>query len=343
MKPSLIRVLAGERVDPPPVWLMRQAGRYLPEYRALRARADGFLDFCLRPDFAVEATLQPLQRFDLDAAILFSDILTVPYAMGAKVWFVEGEGPRIEPVRAAEALARLATSGIVSRLSPVYEAAARARARLDRRKALIGFAGGPWTVACYMIEGGGSRDFVAVKSAMWRDHEFFSALIDALTDATVEHLQAQAAAGVDCLQLFDSWSGILPEAEFERYVVEPTKRIRSALRARGCHAPLIGFPRGSGQYAAHYVRAAQLEAVSLDSSVAARTIGEIDARYAVQGLLDPILLLVGGPMMRAAICEQLGRLEHRLHVFNLGHGVLPNTPPEHVGELVETVKAWRRS
>jgi uroporphyrinogen decarboxylase len=341
MTSALLRVLAGERIDPPPVWLMRQAGRYLPEYRALRAQARGFLDFCFRPDLASEATLQPLRRFDLDAAILFSDILVVPHGLGAKVWFVEGEGPRLEPIGDAPALRRLSAAGIGERLAPVYEAAARVRAQLDPKKALIGFAGGPWTVACYMVEGAGSRDFAAAKSLMWRDGALFDELITLLTEATIEHVDAQIAAGVDCIQLFDSWSGVLPEREFERYVIEPTAKIRAALRLRGRATPLIGFPRGAGQHAARYARQAGLEAVSLDSTVGARSLAEIDQTTAVQGLLDPILLLVGGERMRAAIGAQIGLLRERRHVFNLGHGVLPQTPPDHVADLVAAVKGWR--
>ena len=239
---ALLRVLRGETLPVPPIWLMRQAGRYLPEYRALRQRASGFLDFCRTPSLAVEATLQPVRRFGLDAAILFSDILVVPFALGQEVSFVEGEGPVLEPIRSAAALRRLSMNDFAERVAPVHETVARVVALLPEKTALIGFAGAPWTVASYMVEGGTSRDFNAVKAFAFGDPNGFAALIDRLVDATIAYLVGQVAAGADVVQLFDSWAGVLPELAFRRWVIEPTRRIVAALRAQYPQLPVIGFP-----------------------------------------------------------------------------------------------------
>jgi uroporphyrinogen decarboxylase len=338
LRPALLRVLAGERLDPPPVWLMRQAGRYLSEYRALRAKAAGFLDFCYAPGLASEATLQPVRRFDLDAAILFSDILVVADALGAKVAFREGEGPVLEPVTAKE-LGRLDLARIGAHLAPVYDTVARVRALLPAEKALIGFAGAPWTVACYMAEGGGSRDFTAPKAWMWRDPRSFGALIELLSEATVEHLAAQVAAGAHCVQLFDSWAGVLPDAEFRRYSIEPTARIAEGLRRRRPEARIVGFPRGAGAMIEEYARNAGVDAVGLDYAVPLAAGRSVQQQCPVQGNLDPVLLLAGGAGMRARIGEIRQAFAGGPHVFNLGHGVLPGTPPEHVAELVQAVRA----
>ena len=337
-RPTLLRVLQGEALDPPPVWLMRQAGRYLPEYRALRAKSGGFLEFCYSPAAAAEATLQPIRRFGLDAAILFSDILVVADGLGAKVEFREGEGPVLEPTT-RETLKDLKLERVRAHLSPVYETVKRVRAALEPGRALIGFAGAPWTVACYMAEGRGSRDFPAPKAWMWRDPGSFDALIGRLVEATVEHLAAQIEAGADCVQLFDSWAGILPDAEFQRYSIAPTVRIAKALKQRHPGVPIIGFPRGAGVMLLNYAREAGIDAIGLDYTVPLATGRSLQERIPVQGNLDPILLLAGGAPMTARIRDIRQSFAGKPHIFNLGHGVVPPTPPEHVAELVAAVRA----
>lgn len=338
IKPALLRALAGESLDPPPVWLMRQAGRYLPEYRALRAKSGGFLEFCYSPAAAAEATLQPIRRFGLDAAILFSDILVVADGLGAKVEFREGEGPVLEPVTAAN-LKSLSLARVRGHLAPVYETVRRVRTALAPERALIGFAGAPWTVACYMAEGGGSRDFAAPKAWMWRDPASFGALIDLLVEATIEHLAAQIEAGADCVQLFDSWAGILPDAEFRAHVIAPTARIVRGVKRRHPDVRMIGFPRGAGPMLEEYTRGAGVDAVGLDYTVPLEAGRALQRRLPVQGNLDPVLLLTGGAAMQARIREIRTAFTGRPHIFNLGHGVLPPTPPEHVAALVAAVRA----
>ena len=343
-QPALLRVLVGERVDPPPVWLMRQAGRYLPEYRTLRAKAGGFLRFCYSPELAAEATLQPVRRFDLDAAIVFSDILVVADGLGAKVDFREGEGPVVDWPGNERAIdeGRAALEGIVDRLAPVYETIRRVRRVLPREKALIGFAGAPWTVACYMIEGGNKNDFARTRRAMFTEPETLGRAIGLLVHATVEHLSAQISAGVDCVQLFESWAGLLPEPEFERWSIVPCRRIVELLRERHPEVPVIGFPRGAGTMLAEYAKTTRMNAVGLDSAASAESARRAAQFAGIQGHLDPHLLVAGGETMRRRIRHILDDFAAHRHVFNLGHGVLPETPPEHVGELVAEVRRWRR-
>jgi len=328
----LLRALRGERLPRPPWWLMRQAGRYLPEYREMRSRARDFVALCLDPKLAAEVTLQPVRRFGMDAAILFSDILLLPHALGQKLGF-EGDGPRLEPIADAAGLARLRPEGAVARLAPVFETVDRCRAALEPRTALIGFAGAPWTVAAYMVEGGGSRDFHRVKAWAYRDPAGFSRLIDLLVETTIDLLSAQLDAGADVVQLFDSWAGILPEDGFRRWVVEPTARIAAALKQRQPECFVIGFPRGAGHYYADYAAAAGVDALGLDTVVPMTVASDLQRRLPVQGNLDPVSLLVGGEKLRRdadALRRGLGRGGY---VFNLGHGVLPDTPPEHVAML----------
>jgi uroporphyrinogen decarboxylase len=339
-EPALLRVLAGATVDPPPLWLMRQAGRYLPEYRVLRAKSGGFLDFCYSPAVAAEATLQPIKRFGFDAAILFSDILVVADGLGATVAFREGEGPVLEPTT-RETLKHLKLERVRTHLEPVYETVTRVRTALAPDRALIGFAGAPWTVACYMAEGSGSRDFAATKAWMWRDPESFSALIELLADATIEHLAAQIAAGADCVQLFDSWAGILPDAEFRLYSIAPAARIAKALKQRHPGVRIIGFPRGAGAMLADYARETGIDAVGLDYTVPLAAGRAVQERVPVQGNLDPILLLAGGAAMTARVDEIRRAFAGKPHVFNLGHGILPATPIAHVEQLVAAVRAPR--
>jgi uroporphyrinogen decarboxylase len=336
--PALLRVLRGETIDPPPVWLMRQAGRYLPEYRALRAKSGGFLEFCYTPAAAAEATLQPIRRFGFDAAILFSDILVVADGLGAKVEFREGEGPVLEPMT-PEGLGRLKIARMQKHLEPVYEAVKRVRGALEPERALIGFAGAPWTVACYMAEGAASRDFAAAKSWMWRKRQSFAALIELLTYATIEHLSAQIEAGADCVQLFDSWAGVLPSDEFRTFAIEPTRAIVAGVKQRHPNVRIIGFPRGAGAMLELYADKAGVDAVGLDYTVPPATGRALQQRLPVQGNLDPVLLRVGGDEMVLRARAIRESFSSGPHIFNLGHGVLPETPPEHVAALVATVRA----
>ena len=335
---SMMRVLAGEPAAAPPVWLMRQAGRYLPEYRRLRQSAASFLDLCYTPELAVEITLQPVRRFDFDAAILFSDILVVLDGMGMTVGFEDGHGPVLVPVRNAGDLAALDPDRAAAHCAPVYEAVSAIRAALAPEKTLIGFAGGPWTVATYAVEGGSSRTFETVKAWMWRDPEGFGRLIDILTDATVDHLSRQIDAGADCVQIFESWAGVLAEPEFRRYVVAPTRRIVEALRARHPAVPVIGFPRGAGSLIGDYVAATGVTAAGLDTGVPLAQARAIQKSVPVQGNLDPLLLAAGGRSLEERVGEIVSGLSGGPHIFNLGHGIVPQTPPEHVAALVSAVR-----
>ncbi len=335
----ILKALHGESSRRVPFWLMRQAGRYLPEYRALRERAGGFLDLCYTPELAAEATLQPIRRFGMDAAILFSDILLVPQAMGQKLWFTSGEGPALEPIRSLEQATALQADNVVDRLEPVYRAAALVAGRLPPQVALIGFAGAPWTVATYMVEGGSSRDFSRIKEWIGEDPAGFSVLIDRLVAATSAHLIAQIAAGVEVVQLFDTWAGIVPDADFGRLVIEPTRRIVEAVRQRYPDVPVIGFPRGIGARYSAYFKETGVTALSIDASVpperAAMTLQPLGA---VQGNLDPRILVKGGEALRSATETILAALGHGPFVFNLGHGVTPETPLDHVADLAALIR-----
>lgn len=334
----LLRALTGETLPRPAWWLMRQAGRYLPEYRALRARAGDFVQFCLTPALAAEATVQPVRRFGMDAAILFADILLVPKALGQKVGFTE-EGPALAPFQPRGGVGGLRLGGL-SELEPVCETIRLARTMLPPETAVIGFAGAPWTVATYMVEGGASRDYRAVKGWAYRDPASFAELIDLLVEATTEYLAAQIAAGADAVQLFDSWAGVLPEAEFEGWVVRPTARIAAVLKERFAEVPIIGFPRGAGLLYERYARESGVDAVSLDTTVPLGFAGErLQSRMPVQGNLDPIALLVGGAALEQAVGTIRDRLGGGAFVFNLGHGVLPQTPPENVAALARLLAA----
>ncbi len=335
----LLDALQGRTSARPPIWLMRQAGRYLPEYQALRKQAETFIDFCLTPDLAVEATLQPVRRYRLNAAILFSDILVVPHALGQWVGFEQGEGPKLEPVREAEAIDALELDGLTDRLAPVYEAAKRIGRTLDADVAFIGFAGAPWTVATYMIEGGSSRDFSMVKRMALGDPHSFGKLMDVLTEATIEHLLAQIEAGADVVQVFDSWAGVLSETDFERFAIEPMRRIVNRIKDSARPVPVIGFPRGAGASYAQYVAATGVDAVSLDTSVPlgwARD--QLQPMATLQGNLDPEVLVTGGPLLERETRRIMGALGEGPFIFNLGHGVNKDTPAEHVAHLVDLVR-----
>jgi uroporphyrinogen decarboxylase len=335
MVKPLLRALSGQAQPRPPVWLMRQAGRYLPEYHAIRARAGSFLDLCYNPALAAEVTLQPIRRYGLDAAILFSDILVVPHALGQALDYVEGKGPKLEPVTDAVGIARLSAGRLHEVLAPVYETVGRVVAALPPETALIGFAGAPWTVATYMVEGGSSKEYAVVKRLAYGEPETFARLVDLLVETTSAYLLRQIQAGAEAVQLFDSWAGVLPEVEFERWVIAPTKRIIEAVRAEASGVPVIGFPRGAGVLYERYLAGTGVDAVGLDTTVppgwAARA---LQPKAAVQGNLDPVLLLTGGEAMIRAADAIMEALADGPFVFNLGHGVLQKTPPEHVAALV---------
>lgn len=335
----LLEVLSGKTLAAPPVWLMRQAGRYLPEYRKLRAGAGSFLDLCYDADLAAEATLQPIRRYGFDAAIIFSDILVIPHALGREVAFEEGRGPVLEPISDAGAIAALDASALAERLDPVYRAIEKVAAALPERVALIGFAGAPWTIATYMVEGGTSRDHAAVRRFAYERPEAFDRLIDALTEAVTAHLIAQVDAGAEAVQIFDTWAGVLPAAYLRRYSIEPIRRIAEAVRDSHPRVPVIAFPRGVGAAYETFAALDALAAVSVDTGVdpawAARALQPLAA---VQGNLDPVMLIAGGGALDEAALAVRSALAGRPHVFNLGHGIMPATPPEHVARLLEVVR-----
>jgi len=341
---KLLATLAGTRFPTPPIWLMRQAGRYLPEYRAIRATTRSFLDFCYTPDKAVEATLQPVRRFALDAAILFSDILVVPDALGQKVWFEEGEGPKLEALTDPVQFGRLSRARLAEHLAPVYRAITAAREVLPAATALLGFAGAPFTLACYMIEGGVSRDFAKVKLWAYRHPDSFGLLIDLLVEAITDHLAFQVEAGADAVQLFDSWAGILPEEQLFGWSLEPMVRIAHSLKARHPKVPIIAFPRAVGPAALMYRRPDAFSALSIDTAIGAHWAAqELQPHICVQGNLDPMMLVAGGAALKREATRILDKLGRGPFIFNLGHGVVPQTPPEHVAELVEIVRRWTPS
>jgi uroporphyrinogen decarboxylase len=319
---------------------MRQAGRYLPEYRALRTSAKNFIAFCLNPELATEVTLQPVRRFGMDGAILFADILLIPHALGQKVEFLEGEGPRLEPIRDAAGLAKLSNAGVTATLAPVMETIKGVRAALPPETTLIGFAGAPWTVATYMIEGQGGTDYETSRRMMWSAPELFAAIIDKLVNATTSYLLAQIDAGAEALQLFDSWAGAVPAPLFDSAVIQPTARIVQAIKARHPKIPIIGFPRAAGSQLAHYAVGTGVNAVGVDHMT--DLVAASDAMpkgVAVQGNLDPVLLLAGGEAMEHETRRMLRAMKGRPFIFNLGHGVMQPTPPDHVTRLVELVRS----
>jgi uroporphyrinogen decarboxylase len=333
----LLAVLGGERRNPPPVWLMRQAGRYLPEYRALRAEKGGFLDLVHDSDAAAEVTLQPIRRFGFDGAILFSDILVVPHAMGQNLTFEAGEGPRLEPTLVDHALAGL--RAVPERLAPVYDTVRKVRAGLPSQTTFLGFAGSPWTVATYMVAGRGSREQAEARRMAYRDPRAFAEIIDGIIDVTVGYLEGQVAAGVDVVQLFDSWAGSLAPAEFERWVVEPTARIVDRLRDRCPGVPIIGFPKGAGGKLPAYARETQVDAVGLDETVDPLWAdGALPEGLPVQGNLDPLALVAGGEALEQAVQRIRTALFERPHIFNLGHGIVPDTPIAHVEQLLTLLR-----
>ena len=321
---------------------MRQAGRYLPEYRKIRAQAGGFLDLCFNPELATEVTLQPVRRYGMDAAILFSDILVVPHGLGVGVRFEEGEGPKLDRLEMLDELPTLEPDRFVSMLAPVYETVSRIASRLPAETTLIGFAGAPWTVATYMIEGGSSRDFTRSKTWAYSDPTGFGRLIQLLVEATIEHLSAQIRAGAEVVQLFDSWAGALSETQLMRWSVEPIRAIAEAVKRRHPTIPVIAFPRGAGACYLAFAEKSGVEGLGLDTAVpldwAAR---ELQLRCAVQGNLDPLLAVLGGRPMLAEVERILGALSGGQLIFNFGHGVVPETPPENIGALSQFLRDFR--
>ncbi len=343
---GMLGVLAGVPQATPPIWMMRQAGRYLPEYREIRARARDFLDFCYTPDLAIEATLQPIRRFRFDAAIIFSDILVVPDALGRQVRFVEGEGPRLEPLTRTADVESLPQLDM-QRLTPTLEALRGARAALPADIALLGFCGAPWTVATYMIAGEGTKDQAPARLWAYREPENFALLIDRLVDCSITYLSAQLDAGADAVQVFDSWAGVLPMAEFRKWSIEPMRRIVAGVRAQHPGARIIGFPRGASEAGLlEYASSVDIDAMSLDTTVdPAWAAKALQPGRPMQGNLDPLCLLAGGEALDRAVDSICGALAGQGFVFNLGHGILPPTPIAHVERMLERVRSgvWRRA
>ncbi|AKM11188.1 uroporphyrinogen decarboxylase [Croceicoccus naphthovorans] len=337
----LLDTLKGTNSSRRPLWLMRQAGRYLPEYRELRSEKGGFLALVYDSEAAAEITLQPLKRFGFDGAILFSDILIVPYAMGQDLQFLAGEGPHLSPRLADSTLASLEM--VPERLSPIYRTVELCREQLSPGVTMLGFAGSPWTVATYMVNGEGSRDQHETRAMAYGDPAAFGAIIDAISDVTVEYLIGQAKAGAEAVQLFDSWSGSLAPDEFERWVIAPTAGIVDRFKAACPDVPVIGFPKGAGEKLAAYARETGIDAVGVDETIdpvwAAR---ELPANMPVQGNLDPLLLLSGGQRLEDRVRYVLDCFADRPHVFNLGHGIGKETPIAHVETLLDAVRGWSR-
>lgn len=335
--PPLLQVLKGKALSSPPVWLMRQAGRYLPEYRALREEKGGFLALCYDPAAASEITLQPIRRFGFDGAILFSDILIVPHAMGQTLWFETGEGPRLAPTLLEADLASFTPDP--SRLEVIWETVRQVRAQLPAGTTFLGFAGSPWTVSTYMVAGQGSKDHGAARRLAYGDPERFQTIVDAIVDTTVTYLDGQIQAGVDAVQLFDSWAGSLSPAQFQRWVIAPNAEIVRRIKALHPDTPIIGFPKGAGAKLVDYAEGTGVDAIGVDETIdpfwAARS---LPAGMPVQGNLDPLALIAGGETLDSAIDTIVAAFAGRPHIFNLGHGILPDTPIAHVEHLLARIR-----
>jgi uroporphyrinogen decarboxylase len=332
-----MRVLAGEAISPPPIWIMRQAGRYLPEYRETRQRAGSFLDLCFNPELAAEVTLQPIRRFDFDAAILFSDILVIPDALGQRVTFVEGVGPMLDPLPARFEAFRAAR--VPERLGPVLETVRLVRQALDPAKAVIGFCGAPWTVATYMVAGRGTPDQLPARRMALGEPARFAELIEILVASSADYLIAQLKAGADVVKIFDSWAGVLDEAGFERWAVEPVRDLIARVRAAVPGARIIAFPKGAGARIGSYARRTGADAVAVDWTTPMRLARDlVAAPIALQGNIDPLRLVAGGRALDESVDTVLAAMDGRAHIFNLGHGITPDTPPEHVSRMVARVR-----
>jgi uroporphyrinogen decarboxylase len=332
--------LQGETLARPPVWFMRQAGRYLPEYREVRAGQPDFIAFCLNPEAAAEVTLQPMRRLPYDAAIVFADILLIPGALGQAVWFEKGEGPKLGPLPPLETL-RAGVDGAAERLGAVGETLSRVRAALEPERALIGFAGAPWTVLTYMIEGGGSRDKAEAKTLAYRQPELVDALLQVLVDSTAEYLAMQARSGAQVLKLFESWAEGIPEDMFPRLVIEPHRRIVARLRELRVTAPVIGFPRGAGALVETYAAEGFVQGIALDTQATADQGRRVQKHATIQGALDPLLLRAGGALLDRRVDQLLEQWGGGPYIFNLGHGILPDTPIPHVEQVLERITGVR--
>ena len=333
-------MLQGERVDTVPVWMMRQAGRHLPEYRETRAKARDFLDFCYTPSLAAEATLQPVRRYGMDGAILFADILLILDAMGRNVRFLEGEGPRVDPATKASDLSKVPMEKILAHLAPVGETVERVRASLDSGTTLIGFAGSPWTVGVYAIEGRGGTDKADSRKFGYQHPEDLDGMLEQLVEASAHYLKMQADAGADALMLFESWAEGLPEDVFERWVIGPTAKLVKRVRELGVKQPILGFPRGAGGLVVDYAERTGVNAVGLDTAIPLKRIdAALPKGMPVQGNLDPMRLVAGGPGMEARVREIITTLKGRPHIFNLGHGVTPEVPIPHVESVLRTIRS----
>jgi len=333
----LLETLKGKKQERPPVWLMRQAGRYLPEYRALRAEKGGFLELVHDSDAAAEVTLQPIRRFGFDGAILFSDILVIPHALGQDLWFEEGEGPRLAPRLAEASLATLKPAP--ERLDPVYETVRKVRAVLPAGVTMLGFAGSPWTVATYMIAGQGSKEQAETRTFAYADPQAFAAIIDAIAAMTVDYLSSQIDAGAEAVQLFDSWAGSVSPAQYDDWIIAPTARIVTELKVRHPETPIIGFPKGAGGKLVAYAGATGVDAIGLDETVDPHWADHVlPSAIPVQGNLDPLALITGGATLEKAVARILDAFSARPHIFNLGHGILQTTPIAHVEQVLKIVR-----
>ena len=339
----ILKVLQGEKHLPPPIWLMRQAGRHLPEYLKLRSQAENFLNFCYSPRLCVEATLQPIRRYNLDAAILFSDILVIPDALGQQVNFISGTGPVLDPISTVKEIDELNLKPAYKKLSPIYESIEQITEKLqnfDINPALIGFAGAPWTVATYMVEGGSSKDYQKTRKWAYESPEEFSLLIDLLVDAISQHLIQQIKSGIEVVQIFDSWAGVLSPFQFDRWVIEPTKKIIDRIKLKFPDLPIIGFPRGAGLLYKRFIDQTGVDAISIDSSISLPwAVENLQKNVVVQGNLDNLSLMVGGGLMEAEIVNILAAFSKGPFIFNLGHGVLPDTPISNVERLIKLVRS----
>jgi len=339
---TLINVLSEKSNSITPIWLMRQAGRYLPEYRQLRLDTGGFLDLCYTPNLASKVTLQPIKRFDLDAAIIFSDILVIPDALGQKVSFEKGNGPKLDPMTLNHETLLKNKDKFLSHLEPVYESIRMVSKELSKDRTLIGFAGAPWTIATYMIEGGPTKTFSKVKAWSYKDPERFGKFIDGLVEAIILHLKNQIDAGAEVIQIFDSWAGVLSPDSFHKWVIEPTVKIVESIKRSNPNIPIIGFPRGAGVGYVSYVKETMVDGISLDTTVPTSwAVKNIPEQCTLQGNLDPDILINGGKQMVDQAFNILHDLSNRSHIFNLGHGVLPDTPPDNVKMLIEVVHRYR--
>jgi uroporphyrinogen decarboxylase len=339
-KKLLISAIDGEKTDRIPIWLMRQAGRYLPEYRALRQKAPSFMEFCWNPKLTVEATLQPIERFGFDAAIIFSDILVIPHVLGQSVEFESGLGPRLDPITAESGISKLAGEIDLEKLSPVFEAISEVRRRLSKDVALIGFCGAPWTVASYMIAGRGTPDQAPARLFAYQHRSTFEQLIDLLTHSSIEYLSRQIEAGAEVVQIFDSWAGVLPTAEFRNWCLEPVEKIAMEIKSRYPDVRIIGFPRGGGQQLPDFLKSSNIDCLGLDTSVNLKWVAQHVQPYkCVQGNLDPLALASGGEALDRGIDLIKKSLGNMPFVFNLGHGIIPQTPIDNVVRLVDRIRS----